>query len=153
MSFFLAPFATHSFLSFSHTDETASPFQACSNICIKRQSVRLFDRMLSPRLPLDGFPQNLILATLTKICWQNPNMVTIWQKYRHKSAVFEWNGIRPLGHPRRCKHYVKAPQCYVTRTLPILLINFFTLIPSLHHFCSLHFFFIKTKPCRSINPS
>jgi hypothetical protein len=39
----------------------------------------------------------------------------------HKSALFDCNGIRLVGEPRRHKHYANAPQCYVKRSLPILL--------------------------------
>jgi hypothetical protein len=36
----------------------------------------------------------------------------------HKSAVFEWNGIRLLQYPRRCKKHADTPQYYGIRALP-----------------------------------
>jgi hypothetical protein len=32
------------------------------------------------------------------------------------------NGIRLLGYRRRYKYYANGPQCYVTRTLPAVLL-------------------------------
>jgi len=37
-------------------------------------------------------------------------------------ALFEWNGIRLLGQPRKYQHYTNAPQYYAIRTLLLLLI-------------------------------
>jgi hypothetical protein len=39
---------------------------------------------------------------------------------RHKGALFEWNGIRLLGQPRRYKNYANAPQQYVIHFLSSL---------------------------------
>ena len=47
--------------------------------------------------------------------------------HRHNSTLFEWNGIRLLGQPRRYKNCANAPQCYVIRTFSI-----FTLFMSMH---------------------
>jgi len=38
---------------------------------------------------------------------------------RLKSVLFERNGIKLLGYPRRYKHYANAPQYYFVRTLPV----------------------------------
>lgn len=66
------------------------------------------------QLPLDWFPWNMILLAFTKIWWESSNLMEIGQnigpstwrsKYvllllttlnPHKSAVFEWSGIRLL---------------------------------------------------------
>jgi len=37
---------------------------------------------LSTRLPLDGFPRNLILTTSMKLCRESPNLVKTRPKYR-----------------------------------------------------------------------
>ena len=70
---------------------------------------------ISARLPLDEFPWNFMLETFMKIRPENPNLDKIGQNiwnytwrttcdllspatlYRHKSALFEWNGIGLLG--------------------------------------------------------
>jgi hypothetical protein len=92
--------------------------------------------MYQRRLPLNVFPSNMMGAFM-KICRQNPYLAQIghfsWRpKYvllvlakfnQHKSALFEWNGITLQGQPKRYKHFANAPQCYVTRTLPVLLFN------------------------------
>jgi hypothetical protein len=82
-----------------------------------------------------------------RICRETPNLVKIWHKYRTQrenlstfycfrrhyiaiNALFEWNGIRLLGWPRRYKHYTNAPQRYVVGTLLVLFWM---------HSCFLHF--------------
>jgi hypothetical protein len=67
-----------------------------------------------------------------------PNLVNIRRRYRaldvktyvllllaalnhHISAIFECNGIRLLGCPRRYKCHAKAPQCYFVPAYPVLL--------------------------------
>jgi hypothetical protein len=37
---------------------------------------------LSARIPLNGFPRNLVLESFLKICYETPNMVKIWQTHR-----------------------------------------------------------------------
>ena len=87
---------------------------------------------LSPaRLPLDTFPWNMILGIFTKICWENPNLVTVGQKHRDpvavyccwrhchlKRAVCECNVISLLGLARRLKDYANATRCCFRGTLP-----------------------------------
>ena len=71
-------------------------------------------------------------------CRGPPNLVKIGPNYRalymktcvsfivpailnsHKSALFEWNGFRLLGDPRKYKYYANAARCYVLRVWPIL---------------------------------
>jgi len=43
----------------------------------------------------------------------------------HKSAVFEWNGIRLLRYPRRCIKSANTPQCYGIRALPTCCFSLF----------------------------
>jgi hypothetical protein len=75
---------------------------------------------VSARLPLDGFPWNLILGTSMKICRENTNLPKIGQTYltfylkpcvsfivtgdlyRYKSSLFDWNGIRLLVRQSIC---------------------------------------------------
>jgi hypothetical protein len=74
---------------------------------------------VSAQLPPDRFLWNLILGTSMKVCWENPRLVksgqkighfTRWPKYVllllatldcHKSAPFQWTGIRLSGWHRR----------------------------------------------------
>ena len=96
--------------------------------------VRIFVKVVclsacSNALLLGGFPRNLMLGKLMKIC-QN---IEIWLKTgkiigyltrrpkhllmlsatfnRHEITLFDRNGIRLLGLPKKYKHYANAPQC------------------------------------------
>jgi hypothetical protein len=98
-----------------------------------------------PRLSQGGLMWNLIFWAFIKIHSRTPNWLkssgniehSTWRHKHillflvtlnwHTSAPVEWNGIRLLGWLSRYKHYANAPQYYVTRTLPIFFIQWYTL--------------------------
>ena len=93
-------------------------------------SVHMFQRG-SRRKDLD---ENFTLRTSMKICRGIPNFFKLCKISRSLHEDLMWvfmccrihkidiNGIRPSGYPRVYKHFANAPQCYVTRTLPTLLL-------------------------------
>lgn len=102
-------------------------FQACS--CKSWRVPISFIMSVCPRvstqLPPNRHLWNLILGILWKTYQKNQNLVTIADKNIgtftrrhtcvsllltlncHKSALFEWNGIRLSGEPRKYTHYGK----------------------------------------------
>lgn len=51
------------------------------------------------------------------------------QLNHNESAFLEWNGIRLVGQPRRCKRYSNASQCYIVRKLPMLFVTTYAFKP------------------------
>jgi hypothetical protein len=92
------------------------------NFCIIPNSTYYFRHVrpsarphVSARLPLDGFPLHLILATSMKIRRRNPNLITNGQKYRklciqtlstfhylHKAQTDNFTG----------RHYALGARCW-----------------------------------------
>ena len=103
----------------------------CPSVCLHE----------TEQLPLDEFPWNFMLGTFKKICRETPNLWKMgknmghftWRpKYvlsfpvalcHHNSALFQWDGIRLLEQPTRYKCYANVEECYVVRTLSILLLK------------------------------
>ena len=75
-----------------------------------RKPVKKINIQLKPGKNVGHFtwtPRSVLLLPATLNC--------------HKSTIFEWNGNRLLGKPRRYKHYANAPQCYDICILSLLL--------------------------------
>ena len=68
---------------------------------VEKNKIRLISGKTSGNL-FEG-PKYVVLLPATLNC--------------HKSAIFEWNGIKLIRQPRGYKHYANAQQCYDVRNL------------------------------------
>jgi hypothetical protein len=110
-------------------------------------------RRISVKLDIGNFHENL--SNKSKFCLNSANIsgnYTWRPKYvlllaatlnLLKSAHLEWFGVLLLlGYRRKHKHYTNTPQCYITRTLPILLFSG-RILWSIFFFFFFFFFFWK----------
>ena len=131
--------------------------------------VRLFSLCMSARFPLDRLLWNLMLGTFMKICPENRTHIVHEDRHKirhftwrhkyvlmlsallnvHKSPLFQWDSVRLLEYPRKCKHYADAPQYYVTRTLPTFL-TFLFCVYCTFSTCSLCFTPLSLTPLANV---